>query len=36
VRRLAEELNRIDPRLSAAFRTKVLEIDAKFASIFKP
>ena len=36
VRKLVEELNRIDPRLSAAFRTKLLENDAKFASILKP
>jgi hypothetical protein len=36
VRRLADELNRINPRLSTAFKTKLLETDVKFASIFKP
>jgi len=36
VRRLADELNRIDPRLSTAFKTRLLETDVKFASIFRP
>jgi hypothetical protein len=36
VRKLADELNRIDPRLGTAFRVKLLETDVKFGSILAP